>query len=197
MDAPHFAPDLRVHLPIMLFEQLVEVLSEGALQMRQIDQELFSLDPDILAFGIEAGARNQTVNMGMELQSLVPGMQGGGKAADSCFESFILGQFFSQSRRHGGEEQVVCFFSKGAKETTAQLGRKSEGDQEVGRVDEFMKFACHPAAGGHGATLRTSFVVAGVIGELDVIAGFADKGSAAQGRGAAMSDGPDGAALLR
>ena len=43
---PLLAPDLRVDLPIVLFKQLVEVLSKGALQMRQIDQELVAFDPD-------------------------------------------------------------------------------------------------------------------------------------------------------
>src|SRR5580693_7076713 len=115
------------------------MLSEGALQMSQIDQELFAQDPDVLAFGIEPGTGNQAVNMGMELQSLVPGMQGGGKAADDGAQSLIIGQLFSQGRRDGGEEQVVGLFSERPKETTAQLRWKSESDQEVGRVDKFMK----------------------------------------------------------
>jgi hypothetical protein len=34
--------------------------------MRQIDQELVGFDPDKVAGGIEPGARNQAVNMGME-----------------------------------------------------------------------------------------------------------------------------------
>src|SRR5690242_14502263 len=99
--------------------------------MRQIDQELVTADPDVVAGGTESGARNQTMNMGMELQSLVPGMECGGKAAGGGAQAFILGEFFRQGGRHGGEEQVVSLFSKGAKETTAQLRRKSEGDQEV------------------------------------------------------------------
>ena len=32
--SPIFGPDLRIDLPIVLFKQLVEVLSEGALQVR-------------------------------------------------------------------------------------------------------------------------------------------------------------------
>jgi hypothetical protein len=35
MDAPLFAPDRRINLPAVFFEQLVEVLTEGALQVRQ------------------------------------------------------------------------------------------------------------------------------------------------------------------
>jgi len=51
--------------------------------------------------------------------------------------------------------------------------------------------------GGHGTALRAGFVIAGVIGEMNFVAGFANKGAPAQSRGAAMSDRPDGAALLR
>ena len=194
---PLLAPDLRIHLPIVLLEQPVEVLSEGTLQMRQIDQEPVTADPDIVAGGIEPGARNQTVNMGMELQTLVPGMEHGSKAAGGGAQTLIPGEFFRQGGCHGGEEQVESFFSKGAKETTAQLGGKGEGDQEVGSVNQFMEFACHPAARGQGATLGAGFMIAGVIGEVNLMAGVTNKGAPPQSRGAAMSDGPDGAALLR
>jgi len=47
------------------------------------------------------------------------------------------------------------------------------------------------------AALRTGFVIAGVKGKMDMPAIFAGKGTPAQCRGAAMSDGPDGAMLLR
>lgn len=87
--------------------------------MGQVDQELFGPDPDILAFGIKPGRGNQAVNMGMEQQSLVPGMQGGGKAADNGAQSLVIGQLFSQGRRDGGEEQVVGLLSERPKETTA------------------------------------------------------------------------------
>ncbi len=40
-------------------------------------------------------------------------------------------------------------------------------------------------------------MIAGVIGEMKVVAAFAGKEAPAQSRGAAMSDGPDGAALRR
>lgn len=193
---PLLGPDLWVHLPIVLLKQLVEVLSKGALQMRQIDQELVAADPDIVAGVIEPGAWNQAVNMGMELQALVPGMEHGGKAAGGRAQAFVLGEFFTEGGLHGAEEQIVGLLGERTKEATAQLGGKREGDQEVGRVDEFMNFACHPAARGQGAALRAGFVVAGVIGEVNLMAGVADKGAPAQSRRAAMSDGPDGAALL-
>ena len=111
-----FAPDLGVDLPVVFFKQLVEVLSEGALQVRQIDQELVVFNPDIIALGIEPGARNQTVNVRMELQALVPGMEDGGEAADGGAQALSLGEFFASSRRDRGEEQIVgLLWPKGPK----------------------------------------------------------------------------------
>src|SRR5262249_55138110 len=49
MHSPILAPDLRVHLPVMFFEQLRQVLAEGALQVRQVDQELGIFDAHKLA----------------------------------------------------------------------------------------------------------------------------------------------------
>ncbi len=54
-----------------------------------------------------------------------------------------------------------------------------------------------PAVRAQRAALRAGFVVAGVVGKVNVVAGFAGKGTPAQCRGAAMSNRPDGAALLR
>ena len=76
------------------------------------------------------------------------------------------------------------------------MGGESEGDQEVGRVDQFMNSAGHPAARGQGAALWAGFVVAGMIGEMDMAAGVANKGPPTQSRSAAMGDGPDGAMLM-
>jgi hypothetical protein len=64
-------------------------------------------------------------------------------------------------------------------------------------MDPFAQFALDPAVRGQRTALGTGFVIAGVIGEVDVSTGFAGKGAPTQGRGAAMSDGPDSAALLR
>ena len=135
--------------------------------------------------------------MRMELQALIPGMKGGSEAADGGEQSFVVGQFFGQGGRDGAEEQIIGLFGKGAEEAPPQFGWEGKGDQEVGGLNQFTQFALDPAVCGQRAALGTGFVVAGVIGEMDLVAGFADKGASAQGRSAAMSDGPDGAALLR
>ena len=74
------------------------------------------------------------MNVGMELQALVPGMEHGGKAAGGGAQAFILGKFLRQRGLHGGEEQIVGLLGERSKEAPAQLGRQSEGNQEVGSV---------------------------------------------------------------
>jgi hypothetical protein len=37
VDAPVFAPDCRIDVPVVIFKELVKVLAESALQVRQID----------------------------------------------------------------------------------------------------------------------------------------------------------------
>lgn len=121
VNAPVFIPNGRIDWPAVFFKELVEVLTEGALQVGQINQELVVFHLHILAFGIESGARDQTVNVRMELQELIPGMQDGGEAADGGPQCFVLSEFFAQGTRHGGEEQVVSFFGERAEEAAAQL----------------------------------------------------------------------------
>src|SRR5262245_24798120 len=153
------------------------------------------LDPDQPAPRIQSSTGNQAMNMWMKSHLLVPGMEHGGKAIDLGPESFVGGQLFGKCSRDCREEQVIGLPGVRTKERAAQLGGQGEGDQEIRSVDEFGQFALHPAAGGSGATLRAGLVIAGMPGEADLVAILTDKGPPAQGRSAAMSDGPKGAAL--
>jgi len=119
MHAPIFAPDLGVDFPVMFFEQLVEVVSEGVLQVRQVDQELVIFDADKVAIGIKASAGNQTMNVRMELQTLVPSVKDGREAVEGGTECFVAGEFFAESAHDSGEEQVIGLFGRRAKELTA------------------------------------------------------------------------------
>lgn len=197
VNAPILAPNLRVYLPVLLFKQLTEVLPEGGLEVREEDQEVGIFDADKVAIGIEACAWDQAVDVRMKLQALVPGVKNGGETADGSVQRFVAGQFFGKGAHGGGEEQVIGLFGQRAEEVGTQLGREGEGDQEVRSVDELVEFALNPAAIGQSAALGAGFMIAGMIGEVDVLAVFAGKDVAAQSRGAAMSHGPDGAALGR
>ena len=97
MHSPVFAPDLRIDLPVVFFKQPVEVLAEGRLQVRQIDQELRLFDAHKLALLIETGAGHQAVDVGMELQALSPGMQDGDKAVDGSAQSLCRRRVFRSS----------------------------------------------------------------------------------------------------
>ncbi len=86
----------------------------------------------------------------------------------------------------------------GPEELPAQFGRERAGAQEVGSAHELGQSPLDPSGGGLAATLRTGFVVAGMPGEVNAAAGFvcAGKSLPAQGRRAAMGEGPEGAALF-
>ncbi len=172
------------------------MLAEGGLQMWQIDQELGILDAHGPAVGIESGTWNQAVDVGMKSDLLVPSVEHGGEAVDVGAQPLVGGQLFGQCAANRFEEQVVNFLGMGAEEQFAQLGRDGEGDQEVRSVDKFSQFTLHPLGGGGAAALGTGLVVAGVIGQVLASALVALKEISAQGRGAAMGDGPDGAALV-
>ena len=58
------------------------------------------------------------------------------------------------------------------------------------------QLAGNPAGGGLAPALGTGFVIAGVPGEVNATAAWAGKSVPAQGRRAAMGDGPEGAVLV-
>jgi hypothetical protein len=64
--APILAPDLGVHLPAMDLEELAQVLTEGGLEMGQVNQEVGLLDAAEPAALIESGAGDQTMDVRMK-----------------------------------------------------------------------------------------------------------------------------------
>lgn len=195
MHAPIFGPDLGIDLPAFLIQQTAEVLPEGRLQVRQMEQAIGFLHTHELAVSIQPGAGNHAVDVRMASHALVPGMQSGGEAVDVGAEFFGGGELFAQRPGDGGKEHVVSLLGQGTKEATAQLGGNSKGDQEIRSIDQLAQFALNPALGGARSALGTGFVIAGMISEVKSSAWFAIKDAPAQLRGAAMGDGPNGAAL--
>src|SRR6186713_2172832 len=135
------------------------------------------------------------MNMGMKSQLLVPGVKHGGKTVDRRPQTFVGGQLFGERSRNGCEEQVISLSGVWTKEAFAQFGGQGEGDEEIGSLHELGQFALHPAHGGGGAALRAGLMIAGMPGEPNLVAVPAVKDPPAQGRSAAMSDGPKGATL--
>ena len=196
MHAPLLAPGRWVDLPAVNLKEVAQVLAEGGLQVRQVNEEVGLFDADQPAAVIETGARNQAMNVRMKAHLLVPGVEHGGKAVDRGPQSLVRGQLLRESVGDGGEEQIIGLFGEGPEEAAAQLGRQGEGDQEIGGVDQLGQLALNPAGRGGTAALRAGLVIAGVPGEMDLAAVQATLGPPAQGRRAAMGDGPQGAALL-
>jgi hypothetical protein len=136
VDAPIFAPDLRIHWPVIVVEQPIQVLAEGRLEVRQVQQKLRFFDAHELVALVQAGARDQAMQVRMELQLLSPGVQDGDETVDGSAQSFIGRQLLAQGPGGRGEEQVIGLLVARTEEATAQFCWQSKGDQEVGCVDQ-------------------------------------------------------------
>ena len=131
----------------------------------------------------------------MELHLLAPGVENGHESTEHGFKSLGGGEFFRHRGGNGGEKEIVELFGKGAEEAVPQFLRQREGHHKVGGVDLLLQSALDPGGGGGPAAARTGFVITTVEGEVVLSAGCAGKARSSHGRSAAMSDGPDGAAL--
>jgi hypothetical protein len=116
----------------VLFEQAIEVLAKGALEVGQVHQVAEIFDAHQAPARIQSGAGHQAVKVRMKAQLLVPGVEHGGEAADRRPQSFA-GQLFGKRPGHDGEEQIVSLPGVRPKEATAQLGRQGEGDEDDGQ----------------------------------------------------------------
>ena len=94
MHAPILAPDGGIGLPAVDVHPTAQVLSEGGLEMIQIDQEVRLFDAHGLAESIETGTRNQAMDVGMKFHALVPGVQERGEPVDVSAQPFGRGQLF-------------------------------------------------------------------------------------------------------
>jgi hypothetical protein len=117
VDTPVPAPDVGVDLPVVGLEEAVEVLSEGGLQQGEVDQEVRLLDAHEAAQGVETGAGDETMDVGMKAQLLIPEevdeeLAGGGESLADGLGLPVLLEF--------DEEEVV-----------AELGFGEEGGVEV------------------------------------------------------------------
>ena len=197
VNAPIFAPNGGIDLPVMNPKEFAQMFPEGRLQERQVEEIVRLSDAHEASAPVESGAGDQAVDMGMKSQLLIPGVEDRGEATGGGPQPFGGGQLLGKRSRDGGEEQIVSLFGEGPEEAGAQLRRECEGDQEVGRLDELVQLALDPLGGGRTAALRTGLVIAGMPGEVNLVTIRAGKGPPAQSRSAAVGDGPEGAVLIR
>ena len=195
MHAPAFGPDDGINLPTFNFEQAAEVLAESGLEERKMKEIVRLFDTDDFAIGIEARAGDQEVQMRMELHLLAPGVEDGGEPADRGAETFGGGKFFGHGGGNRREKEIVELFGQRAKEAVPQFLRQGESPHKVRRVDLLLQSSFDPGGGGGLAAARTGFVIATMEGKVIGSTTGAGIARPSQGRGAAMGDGPDGAAL--
>lgn len=193
--APVLVPDDGIDLPVVLFQQLIKVLAEGGSQMFEENQVFGIFHAHQLTSRIQAHARYETMDVRMKSQLLVPGVEHGGEAVNGGAQAFVGRKLFAERTRHGGEKDVVSLLCMQSEKGTAQFRGQREGDEEVRGVDEFALFALNPLGVVSAAAERAGLVIAGMKSKVLASARLAIKESPAQRRGAAMSDGPEGAVL--
>ena len=194
--APVFVPHRGIEhleIPTACLQLSGEVPAKGLPNQGKVKQEVGVLDGDDVPIWIDSGTGNNVMNVGMDAELLVPGVEDAGEPAALSAQSFVCCEFFCESLRSGGKEQVVGVFGLPSEKESTQLRWQGEGDHEVGSANTFSKFAFDPLGGGSPAALGAGAVVATVVGQDLFSAVFADIAVPAQHRSSAMGDGPDGA----
>src|SRR5208283_4677217 len=135
--------------------------------------------------------RSDTVDMGMKLELLIPGVQDT-EEADFCPEMSGIAGDFEESFCTGSEQQIVDDFlvlqSQGR-----QLRRQREDHMHVGRGEKFAATCLQPTFAGARLTLRAMAISAAVIGDsgaMSTAGALIDM--AAEGGGATALNGQQG-----
>src|SRR5690606_10436830 len=191
--APVFRPGRRIGLPAEFADSGTEVGPKPPLHGEERGEEVCVPDPDKVPLRVESPAGDEVVDVGVEVKSLVPGVEDPGEAMPGRAGSIPRGESLAEGAGTGGEEQVEGLLCHLSKEEPAQLLRQGEGDEEVGGRQTPVELSRHPLRGGSAAALGAGAVVAAVVDEAARGALRADMEVPSHGRGAAMGDGPDGA----
>src|SRR5271165_3211492 len=111
----------------------------------------------------EPAGRDDTVNMGMKLELLIPGVQHTEEADLGPETSGIAGDL-EESFCTGTEQQIIddLFILQNQ---WRQLLRQSEDDMGVGRREKFAAPCFEPVFAGTGLTLRAMPISAAVVGD--------------------------------
>src|SRR6266404_4582505 len=103
------------------------------------------------------------MDMGMEPELLIPGMQHGEEAKFRAEVSGIASDF-EKCFRTGTEQQIVDDFLV-LQSQWSKLRRKCEDHMDVARREKFSLTCGDPAFPGRGLTLRAVSIAAAVIGD--------------------------------
>jgi hypothetical protein len=136
----------------------------------------------------ESAGGNDTVDVGMKLEFLVPGMEHA-EEADLGSEMGGMAGDFQQSFGAGSEQQTIDDFLV-LQSQRSQLRRQGEDDVDVGRGQQFTATGRDPAFAGTSLTLRAVPVATAVVGDSGTMsAAGALIDMAAEGSGATTRDG--------
>src|ERR1700737_4506131 len=103
------------------------------------------------------------MDMGMEPELLIPGMQHG-EEADFRAEVFRIASDFEKCFCTGAEQQIVDDFLV-LQSQWSKLRRKCEDHMDVARREKFSLPCGDPAFSGRGLTLRAVSIAAAVVGD--------------------------------
>ena len=165
-----------------------ELAAKHALQYSNGKEEAWmGSNPAGVIAGESAGG-NDTVDMGMKLEFLVPGMEHA-EEADLGTEMAGIARDLQQGFGAGPEQQTVDEFLV-LESQRSQLRRQGEDDMDVGRGQQFTTTRRDPAFARTGLTLRAVPVATAVVrdgGTMSAAGALIDM--AAEGRGATARDG--------
>ncbi len=131
--------------------------------------------------------------MRVQEQGLGPGVQYAGEA-DRGAEVFGIARHVVQGLRYRGEEQAIAAPGIGAEQGLERVGH-GEDDVVVLDGQQMLLLSFEPAELLAALAFGTVPVPAGVVGDLAVITAVALVDVTAEGRGAAVEDGPHHACL--
>ncbi len=140
-----------------------------------------------LVIGRETTGRNDTMQMGMMLEFLTPGMEHAEEADFGAQMAGITGDF-EQRFGTGAEQEIVddLLVLQGQR---GELPRKREDDMDVGDRQEFATPRLQPTVASGGLTLGTVPIPAGIVRDGTIPAAGTLIPMPAQGGGAAALDG--------
>src|SRR5271165_1429948 len=164
-----------------------ELATKDAPQHREGKKEARAGSNPVGVIERQPTGRDDTVDMGMKLELLIPGVQDTEEADVGPEMSGIAGDF-EKSFCTGSEQQIVDDFLV-LQSQRRQLRRQRENDVDVGGGEKFAATCLEPAFTGARLTLGAMAIAAAVVGDgaISTVGALIDM--AAEGGGATARDG--------
>lgn len=178
-------------------EAIAEAGAKDAAQGGLGHEEVGVFYADDTSCSIHAGTGDDGVDVGVEVQSLVPGVEDHGEAVSGRTKPAGIGEAVAKSRGSSGKKELIDVLGAAGEKQGSQFCGQGKGNHEVGRADTLVQLPLYPLCGVVFTALRTGAMVAAMKVELASFTRIAGVKVPAHHCGAAVTDGPDGAALCR